>query len=1057
MIEKQIYLFQEDETIEYDSLIPFACTTNFVNSFSSSGILWEDFIWNLQNNRLFLMMKNKKGTSIQILLDKVVLNCVINEDCFAIKHLSPKTVRAQNMFIKNGVKLKSERGAIVWKDNLIFTYATIQDRDRARIGFAHMLPKLNLLLSEDAGEKRGQNQEYDTVEAVDDEDDGVEKIEELLEIAQFYNEAEDEIQQSDSLSGSRLGYFRFTANSDHTRVEKLAYTFDVSDFDKNQYKKGSRVKVNSLLEDGFAGTIVNIQDEAKPGRMTILFDDKFDIHDLPSAGDIGLEYNPVQKQVRDAVIDDIRSGTSRAQYFDYMLRDKSVLSFEPTDVSSLVQNLRERKYPPNPSQIQAIVKGIEAKEALLVLGPPGTGKTTVILEWVKHFVKEGKRVLISSQNNKAVDNVLERLAKEKHIETIRVGSEEKVQTNIHPFMFERKSIQLQQNITKATQKHLQFLYSDKDKVREYEELVDRGQQSWLQYEAMNRQVHAAYASITEHTIRPLKSAYEQYQTVVHHAERFKLKIEQRLQDIASYQKSNKLMKLLRYPMHQLNLRRFKSSYEQYQTLAAQEAQLADSYNRLYKTMQEQLAEPVFVSAKESLLELHSHCEKWALMLQQTPRFDSFLPAIELPGTGIDSIDILNDKALLDDVRKQCADLHQRIEWIQGAVTNWNGYLAQKQNYALAQVLLDSVNLVGATCIGINSQPRFRDIQFDVTIIDEAGQIQIHNAIVPMSRSPKVIMLGDHLQIPPSKESRVEARCNEIGISTELLGTSFFEYLYKRFPESNKMLLDTQYRMPKEIADILSEWFYEGKYISFDGKSGMKSALPSLFKKTFALVSTSDYERRHEVKVQGEGYYNPYECRLVIHLLQEALQTINPDTVNPGSPSYIVGGRHFLPSEIGVITPYKYQVNYVRKMVSKHLAQLSQDEVNDMVASLDSFQGQERPIIIYSCTRSNGLSPEAARIGFLKELRRLNVALSRCQQQLVFVGDIDFLATCNYQMRDSAGEVLTDENGDPLSGTSEKEFADFMRLILDSVKQGKAELVLSRQLHGLLQNMSRGAQ
>jgi superfamily I DNA and/or RNA helicase len=65
----------------------------------------------------------------------------------------------------------------------------------------------------------------------------------------------------------------------------------------------------------------------------------------------------------------------------------------------------------------------------------------------------------------------------------------------------------------------------------------------------------------------------------------------------------------------------------------------------------------------------------------------------------------------------------------------------------------------------------------------------------------------------------------------------------------------------------------------------------------------------------------------------------------------------------------------------------------MVASLDSFQGQERSIIIYSCTRSNTIPPEKSRIGFLRELRRLNVALSRPLKQFVFIGDIDFLAGC----------------------------------------------------------------
>ena len=83
--------------------------------------------------------------------------------------------------------------------------------------------------------------------------------------------------------------------------------------------------------------------------------------------------------------------------------------------------------------------------------------------------------------------------------------------------------------------------------------------------------------------------------------------------------------------------------------------------------------------------------------------------------------------------------------------DWQDILREKTNYALTKVIIESVDVVGATCVGINTQRRFKELEFDIVIVDEAGQIQIHNALVPLSRGKKMSMLGDHKQILPSAE------------------------------------------------------------------------------------------------------------------------------------------------------------------------------------------------------------------------------------------------------------------------------------------------------------------
>jgi len=362
----------------------------------------------------------------------------------------------------------------------------------------------------------------------------------------------------------------------------------------------------------------------------------------------------------------------------------------------------------------------------------------------------------------------------------------------------------------------------------------------------------------------------------------------------------------------------------------------------------------------------------------------------------------------DGIIEEIARISARLE----VLREWEKTVLYQNNYALSDALFESVNLVGATCIGINSQKKFANMNFDVTIIDEAGQIQIHNALVPMSRSPKLIMLGDHKQIPPIANDYVMQRCSEDGVDTKLEEISLFEDIFTKLPDTNKVLLDTQFRMPAEIADILSEWFYEGKYLSGKNKQGIKPIFPEIFDACFIVVDTGDVDKRFEEKVVG--YINRYEAEVISRLLRYMVNKEHP--------------KHLDSTKIGVISPYGNQVKLLVSMLRK-IAEIGKD-ASEIAATLDSFQGQERDVIIYSCTRSNQKPHDAkGRIGFLKELRRLNVALSRPKELLVFVGDIKFLSSCTY----GEGE------GSP------KEFSQFIQLIMQRVNEGKGQYIKSGEL------------
>ena len=215
-------------------------------------------------------------------------------------------------------------------------------------------------------------------------------------------------------------------------------------------------------------------------------------------------------------------------------------------------------------------------------------------------------------------------------------------------------------------------------------------------------------------------------------------------------------------------------------------------------------------------------------------------------------------------------------------------------------------------------------------------------------------------------------------------TCTFERLYGLAPEIHRVLLRRQRRMPEAIADFVSTWFYEGKLIT----GGTRPPAPPPFRHPLAIVDTSDLgtraraerERTRSETWQAAGYDNLAEARLIINLIQWYART----------------GRSW-----AVIVPYRAQVQLLTARLSAMLG--DETRINDNVGTVDAFQGGERDIICYGFTRSNS----ARRIGFLAELRRINVAITRAKQQLVLVGDFTTLRTARNPRFQELAQALHD--------------------------------------------------
>lgn len=252
-----------------------------------------------------------------------------------------------------------------------------------------------------------QNQE---IQLKEKEDDMIGKrLEKLLTLSSTYNKYEKEKgkQQNNKMP---LNYTKIETQAEYENTY-LFYVGNTQEYQELDYVKIT--DVNSNDEFKINGQILKIEQiKQYQNKVSIQLSEQIDFKQIPTEGIIHPVYQDVQNRVRERVIENIKKGNIPAKYLYKTLENFTYLPFKQIDFSKLEESMQKEQYPLNPSQLKAVEKGIASEDLSLILGPPGTGKTTVIAWWVKYFLKQKKRVLISSQNNSAVDNVLERIGKE---------------------------------------------------------------------------------------------------------------------------------------------------------------------------------------------------------------------------------------------------------------------------------------------------------------------------------------------------------------------------------------------------------------------------------------------------------------------------------------------------------------------------------------------------------------------------------------------------------------------------------------------------------------------
>ncbi len=274
-------------------------------------------------------------------------------------------------------------------------------------------------------------------------------------------------------------------------------------------------------------------------------------------------------------------------------------------------------------------------------------------------------------------------------------------------------------------------------------------------------------------------------------------------------------------------------------------------------------------------------------------------------------------------------------------------------------LLSRAQVITATLVGAN-QAVIRDREYSTVLIDEAGQALEPATWIPVLKTRRLVLAGDHCQLPPTVKSSLAA---QTGLNATLLEKNI------RFHPQAVALLEEQYRMHRLIMGYSSHTFYEGRL-----KAHPSVADRRLFEDDNALSFIDTAGCGYEEQRNDAGLCNPEEAAFLLRHVARLVPELES--------RYSVGS---LPT-LGIISPYRLQVQLLQDLLpnSPELRRVAQKIT---VNTIDSFQGQERDIIYIGMTRSN---PDS-RIGFLSEIRRMNVAMTRARRKLIVIGDSATLA------------------------------------------------------------------
>ena len=339
------------------------------------------------------------------------------------------------------------------------------------------------------------------------------------------------------------------------------------------------------------------------------------------------------------------------------------------------------------------------------------------------------------------------------------------------------------------------------------------------------------------------------------------------------------------------------------------------------------------------------------------------------------------RELRKNKKKGSENYHQKMDRLKSRAT--------EIEIRINSELFGEARVIACTLVG-SAHRLLEGMKFGTLFIDEAAQALEAACWIPMKRASRVILAGDHCQLPPTVKSIAALRAG--------LGKTLMERIAENKPEV-VTLLKIQYRMNDEIMRFSSDWFYGGKVesapqikyrsvldydhpitwidtsneenqITIEGEDAPEDSA-STSSSASAANQNSDLNFKEQFVGESFGRINKAEAELTLLTLAEYFTKIGKQRVLSES------------IDVGIISPYRAQVQYLKKLIKKYEFFKPYRRLIS-VNTVDGFQGQERDVILISLVRSN----DEGQIGFLKDLRRMNVAMTRARMKLIILGNKD---------------------------------------------------------------------
>lgn len=676
--------------------------------------------------------------------------------------------------------------------------------------------------------------------------------------------------------------------------------------------------------------------EFSNGHMIIDLTPQIDCSNIASSGEISISMKRAE-----IALERQRKALKSIRYKENVNPEISEIIFNPTLATSknnlmLTEDDCESKEI-DKSKLISLEKALSVDNIFLLQGPPGTGKTTFISELVyqilngndKYRGNPDAKILIASQSHVAVDHSLAKIKKLiPDIKMIRIGILDKLAESSREYtldIFCREWTQkVIENCKSALAKYKQEIGID-ESLQEKNSII-------IEIDSITQEIEAL--------IDELK------------------KVETELEKINILDSKWQFVNDKIATMKQIVSIKTAGVTEEHLSQIIDE--FTDSLSRLNDKLALVIDESIALSEQKIQLQEQYVAidNELSVKRREVNEWKEIL--------GISSNeDYAQVKADIQMALKENKKKYAQYSKIESLCKEWQKRVAQGDGL-LQESIADST-LVGATCLGIASLSVAVESKFDWVIVDEAGKATPSEILVPICLGRKVVLVGDHKQLPPVvDEALLKIQDKErMNIKREDLELSLFEYLERNLNDDCKSILDEQYRMNPVIGDLISKLFYEGKLISRTSREEKTIPLKIYESKPLVWLSTASRSDRREERI-SDSYRNTCEAKIIFDQLLEIDEEL---------------GELKLKKETAIIAGYRGQRDRLTGLYeSSYKARFHNMTVE--INTVDAFQGRETDIVFYSVVRSN----EDGNLGFLKDVRRLNVAFSRARELLVVVGD-----------------------------------------------------------------------